>query len=193
MGGSGDAYFEFRIPAGGHRDWLGLRSGEVALRETDRRSQAVFVHQAELLSRVLAGQAAGIEHVGSTAVEGLVAKPIVDVAVRMRPYVDEGEVVRALEAKGYLFRGDQGSQGGFLFVLEDEPGRRTVHVHGIRDGDPQWERYLWVRDRLRRDPDLREAYASLKMELARRFPNDRCAYTGGKGAFLAETAGAAHW
>jgi GNAT superfamily N-acetyltransferase len=73
------AYFEFRIPAGSQRDWLGLRTGEVALRETDRRWQAVFVHQAELLSRVLAGQAAGIEQVGSTAVEGVVAKPIVDV------------------------------------------------------------------------------------------------------------------
>ncbi len=184
------AYFERPVPSAGDRAWLGLRKGDVALRESDPRWKAVFAHHAELLGKVLEGQTAGIEHVGSTAVEGLVAKPIVDVAVRIRADVDESEVVRKLKATGYRFRGDKGSDGGLLFVVEDEPAHRIVHVHGVRDGDPQWERYLRTRDRLRAEVDLREAYATLKKDLARRFSADRSAYTAGKAAFLGETAGA---
>ncbi len=182
------AYFERRIPSSGDRTWLGVRRGEVALRESDPRWQAVFAHHAELLGKVLGVQTTGIEHVGSTAVEGLVAKPIVDVAVGIRADVDESKVVRELEAKGYRFGGDKGSDGGLLFVVEDEPAHRIVHVHAVREGDPQWQRYLRTRDRLRTEVDLREAYATLKKDLARRFSADRPAYTEGKETFLDETA-----
>ncbi len=137
---------------------------------------------------MLAGRTAGIEHVGSTAVDGLVAKPIVDVAVRFRAGVDEHDVVWDLEARGYRFRGDKDGEGGLLFVVEDEPRRRIVHVHVVRDGDRQWQRYLRSRDRLRTKPDVREAYTVLKKELAWRFADDRAAYTAAKCAFLDETS-----
>src|SRR5205823_5219031 len=61
-------YFELPILTAPRSSWLGLRKGEVALHESDRRWKAVFVHQAEILAKVLGGQAAGIEHIGSTAV-----------------------------------------------------------------------------------------------------------------------------
>ena len=168
--------------------WLGVRHGEVVLRESDPRWKSVFAHQAELLRRTLGDQAIALEHVGSTAVDGLVAKPIVDVGVQIRDDADETTVIATLEAKGYEFRGDQGDAGGLFFVLQDRPPRRIVHVHVVRAHDRQWEDYLRIRDMLRTDPRLRTAYGELKRQLARRFPADRPAYTRAKSEFVEEVA-----
>ena len=113
---------------------------------------------------------------------GLLAKPILDLAVLRRRGTD---VIERLAALGYEFRGDAGDEGGLVFVLSDRPLHRIAHVHVVSDGDPQWSRYLAVRDRLRADPAARAAYAELKLELAARFPRDRPAYTAGKDAFIA--------
>jgi GrpB-like predicted nucleotidyltransferase (UPF0157 family) len=125
-----------------------------------------------------------IEHVGSTAVDGLAAKPIIDLAVRLPPGQDHDAVIKAFEADGWEFRGDAGSEGGLVFVLSPKPLHRVAHVHVVDHGDPQWTRYLAVRDRLRADERARTAYALLKKNLARRFPTDRGAYTTGKTAFI---------
>lgn len=79
------AYFELRTRDGQPPAWHGVPYGEVALRQSDPRWAHVFDHQAELLRRTLTGDVVAIEHVGSTAVPGLVAKPIIDVAVLVRP------------------------------------------------------------------------------------------------------------
>jgi len=178
------AYFQLRVDDGQPLTWLGLCYGEVVLRDTDSRWASVFGHHAETLRRALGDRVTAIEHVGSTAVPGLVAKPIVDVAARLSPGTDPSEVVASLENKGYTFRGDKGRHGGLLFVLDDQPLRRIVHVHVLGEGDDQWERYLEVRDRLRTDADARRAYAALKLDLAQRFPRDRAAYTSAKTAFV---------
>lgn len=178
------AYFQLRVGDGQPPTWLGLRYGDVVLRGTDARWGSVFGHQAEMLRRALGDRVTAIEHVGSTAVPGLVAKPIVDVAARLSPGTNRSDVVRSLENKGYTFRGDKRRRGGLLFVLEDQPLRRIVHVHVLGHGDDQWERYLAVRDRLRTDADARRAYAALKLDLARRFPSDRAGYTSAKTAFV---------
>lgn len=91
---------------------------------------------------------------GSTDVEGLVAKPIVDVAVRLAPDVNQTSVIGSLEGRCYEFRVDKGQEGGLLFVAEDQPGHRIAHVHLLRDADDQWERYLKLRDQLRTTPPL---------------------------------------
>lgn len=70
----------------------------------------MFEHHAEVRRRTLADKVLGVEHVGSTAVVGLVAKPIVDVAVRLAPGVNQGRVVISLEGRGYVFRGDKGGE-----------------------------------------------------------------------------------
>lgn len=178
------AYFERPLTGDPPRAWLGLQHGEVALRESDRRWTSVFDHQAEVLGRALGDRVAAIEHVGSTAVADLVAKPIVDIAVRLAAGVDGDGVIGAIAGHGYEFRGDKGVVGGLLFVLNDRPHRRIAHVHVVRQGDDQWSRYLEVRDRLRADARARGAYSALKVDLARRFPSDRAAYTTAKASFL---------
>jgi GrpB-like predicted nucleotidyltransferase (UPF0157 family) len=159
---------------------LGLRVGDVELADSDPGWALVFERLAAGLERALPGTE--VEHVGSTAVAGLRAKPIVDVAVGVPPPLHEERLTARLTPLGLECRGD--SDGGILFVLEDRPEHRVAHVHVVVHGGAEWAAYLAFRDRLRRDPAARTAYEQLKQALARRFPHDRRSYTAGKEAFI---------
>ena len=107
--------------------------------------------------------AAAVEHVGSTSVPGLAAKPVLDIDV----IVAQGEVgaaVAALVAAGYVHRGDLGVAGREAFSAPDEDPRR--HVYVCRAGTLHLRNHLAVRDVLRRRPDLRDEYAAVKLALA---------------------------
>lgn len=82
------------------------------------------------LGRALGAHRLATEHVGSTAVAGLVAKPIVDIAVRVGRTVSAAEIVDALVGAGYVFRGDQGEHGGLLFVAEGQALERLLRLLG---------------------------------------------------------------
>jgi GrpB-like predicted nucleotidyltransferase (UPF0157 family) len=169
---------------------LGLAYGEVVLAvDIGERWHAAYVALADELRSALRDDAAGIEHVGSTAVPGLVAKPVIDVVVGLAGDADMVDVTGKLGALGYEFRGDKGASGGVLFVLEDAPKHRVAHVHVVRRDDELWDRYLMFRDHLRMDPDARAGYASLKRHLAARHPHDRAAYTAGKEEAIARLRG----
>ncbi len=124
--------------------------------------------------------AMAVEHIGSTAVVGLLAKPIVDIAVRLSPSARRDEVIERLVALGHEFRGDAGDGSGLVFVLDVRPRYRVAHLHAIANGDPQWDRYLTVVDRLRGDPELRAADEVVEQRLARAHTYDRPACTNGK-------------
>jgi GrpB-like predicted nucleotidyltransferase (UPF0157 family) len=130
-------------------------------------------------------RAVAVEHVGPTAVPGLVAKPILDLAVGLAPTTDPDQVVSAIERLGYQFRGDKGDSGGLLFVLEDRPALQVAHVHVVPYGSEKWRRYLAFRDRLRIDPDARACYAEVKPRRGEQFASDRQACTARKVAFVA--------
>jgi GrpB-like predicted nucleotidyltransferase (UPF0157 family)/transposase len=90
-----------------------------------------------------------IQHIGSTAVPGLDAKPIIDIAVAVpsrQVILQPGDPLRGL---GYLYRGDAGGDGGHLFVRESSPEARTHHLHVVEVNDPQWRQWLLFRDMLR--------------------------------------------
>ncbi len=163
---------------------LGLEDGHVSLRPHDPSWLAAGARERATLARVLEGLAVGVEHVGSTAVPGLEAKPILDLAVALRSWdaSELAELRRRLEDAGYGYR-QSGADGGLLFVRAQGPVR-TAHVHVLPVQDPEWERYLTFRDRLRADPGLRADYAALKRRLARIHPTDRVAYTEAKTEFV---------
>jgi GrpB-like predicted nucleotidyltransferase (UPF0157 family) len=159
---------------------LGLDRLEVALAASDPLWPSAFDRIAAELRGALPG--AAVEHVGSTAVPGLRAKPIVDVAVGVTA-PDGPALVARLELLGLECRGT-GDDGGLLFVLEDRPGHRVAHVHVVELDGPEWQGYLAFRDRLRRDASACVAYEELKDALAQRFPGERASYTAGKHAFI---------
>jgi GrpB-like predicted nucleotidyltransferase (UPF0157 family) len=124
-----------------------------------------------------------VEQIGSSSVVGLLAKPIVDLAAGAGADVDLPEVIRRLEAAGWIHRGDAGDEGGHVFVLEARPGHRVAHLHVVEHGGRQWVDYLRLRDLLRRDAAARARYEAVKLELAERGV-DRKAYQAGKAAVV---------
>jgi GrpB-like predicted nucleotidyltransferase (UPF0157 family) len=125
-----------------------------------------------------------VQHVGSTSVPDLLAKPILDIAAASAGLNAIPEIVKRLTGIGYIYRGDGGDEGGHLFVRESSPDIRTVHLHVVDRSNYQWRDYVLFRDLLRQDPDIRKQYADLKLKLARRFQDDRKSYTASKDDFI---------
>ncbi|RJQ70295.1 GrpB family protein [Pseudonocardiaceae bacterium YIM PH 21723] len=128
----------------------------------------------------------GVEHVGSTAIPGLAAKPIVDLmaAVADPAVVDD----RVLAADGWCLVPPEldGRPWRRFFVKPDPSGqRRLAHLQLVTAGDRQWADQLGFRDALRRDDRLAQRYAELKHRLAEESGHDREAYTEGKADFVA--------
>ncbi|HEY0395788.1 MAG TPA: GrpB family protein [Candidatus Elarobacter sp.] len=134
------------------------------------------------VAQALGELAAGIEHIGSTAVPGLDAKPIVDIDVVIRHGEDLDEVVRRLAELGYEHLGDLGIVGREAFRSPPELPRHYLYVCAA--GAPVLQAHLLLRDALRGNPELSAAYAALKRDLAERYRDDRDGYAEGKSAFI---------
>ena len=125
-----------------------------------------------------------IEHMGSTAIPGLPAKPIIDMIVLVEDLQQGHAAAVALEVAGFVYRADYADTTKLLFMKRDAgDGRRTHHLHVHEDAD-EVSRHLIFRDALRDDDTLRDAYRDLKQALALRFRDDRMAYSRYKTAFV---------
>ncbi|MFO7543961.1 MAG: GrpB family protein [Trueperaceae bacterium] len=122
----------------------------------------------------------GIEHVGSTSVPGLAAKPCIDIMARVHPYPPAAERVAALEAIGFTHHGENGLPGRTYFTK----GPHEVHLHVVGFDSEHWQRHLLFRDYLRANVDARDRYQARKVDLAKRFGNDRDAYQNGKSGLI---------
>jgi GrpB-like predicted nucleotidyltransferase (UPF0157 family) len=146
---------------------------------------------ANRLDRLLAGWLTRTaEHIGSTAVPGLAAKPIIDVQAAVGDFSCAPLVADVLAPEGWHFvpaELDQRPWRRFFVLVEKD--RRVAHLHLMIDGSQRWDDQLGFRDALRNDADLRSRYARTKQELASRHTDDREAYTRGKAAFVATVAG----
>lgn len=160
---------------------------EVALQPYDASWPARFAaEQKRLLA--LPDRFVAIEHIGSTAVRGLVAKPVIDIMAG----VESMEQARALTAP--LCEAGYTTSAEFNATLSDRQwfmrwanGRRTHHLHVVVHASPAWEERLRFRDALRASPELATAYAALKAELAAVHTTDREAYTEAKADFVQAT------
>ena len=131
------------------------------------------------MQRALGARA--VEHIGSTAVPGLAAKPVVDLLAGLESLDLAPEQIRAMEALGYEALGEYGLPGRLFFRKGSEP--RTHHVHAVELGGEHWRRHLAVRDYLRAHRDEADAYAAEKRRVAAG-ASDRDEYTLGKAAFV---------
>lgn len=171
---------------------LGLKSGTVVLSAPDPAWHALFYEESARILEVARDFIVAIEHVGSTAIPGLQAKPIVDIAAATPTFEGFVPAIPRIEKLGYEFHGEFGVPRRHFFKL-GEP--TTVHFHVFEESGRDWREQLVFRDTLRVSPALREAYETLKVDLAIRFADDRPSYTAAKAEFiqrvLREAAGAA--
>lgn len=154
--------------------------------------QTIFELESQRIAQALGENAIAIHHIGSTAIPGIYAKPIIDllVAVRSIAQVDGQTMV----AQGYEAMGEYGIPGRRYFRKNDAAGMRTHHVHVFEMGSAHIERHLAFRDYIRAHPKEAKAYSTLKRQLAKAHPTDIEAYMDGKDGFIqAIDAKAATW
>jgi putative glutamine amidotransferase len=158
------------------------RTHAYALAPYDPSWPARFEAEAARIRAALGELAVAVDHVGSTSVPGLAAKPIVDIQVSVRSMIPRTAYVEPLRALGYRWSLDPWSDEHEYFSTED--GLAAFHIHVCPPGS-EWERrHLAFRDWLRGHPDDAAAYERLKEELVTRHPRDVYAYTDGKTDFI---------
>jgi GrpB-like predicted nucleotidyltransferase (UPF0157 family) len=157
----------------------------IELTAYDPTWQARFAEQQMRLDTILKPWLAGeIEHIGSTSVTGLRSKPIVDILAPMRSLTASRTAIPVLEKDGWLFWPDDPNQNYRLWFLRPSPEARTHHLQIIQHDHPNLRALIAFRDALRRDPEAREAYSSLKDDLASKHQSDRNAYSNAKTEFV---------
>lgn len=144
-----------------------------------------FRKEARRVAIALRGVGSAIEHIGSTSVPGLAAKPVIDLLVGVPSLETLGDREPRLVVAGYEYvPAYETKVPDRRFFRRCLRGLRTHHLHVVALGGTGWVRYLAFRDRLRADPEVAASYAELKRELAARFADDRDAYTDGKTRFV---------
>ena len=166
---------------------LGLKRGTVALMPHDVQWEGQAGQVIDLLRWVLGETACDIQHVGSTAINHISAKPILDIAVGMWDPEQVFAFGEELERHGVIFRArDTDGEGGLLFVMGDfAADTRTCHIHVVVWQGEAWYNYINFRDYLNARPEQAVRYENCKRELAERYAGDREAYTAGKAPLIA--------
>jgi GrpB-like predicted nucleotidyltransferase (UPF0157 family) len=160
---------------------LGLPKGIVKLEPHSEQWRQLFAEEATRIREVVGEYVLAIEHVGSTSINGIAAKPIIDMAVSVEKATDGEMCIAPLENIGYEYRGEHGIAGRFYFV-KGEP--RTHHLHLVTASSDFWHSHLLFRDYLQANRSAAKEYEKLKIDLAEKFPDNRDAYLKGKSEFI---------
>ena len=148
-----------------------MRTKHVVVLPYDEKWKQDFIDIKNELSAVLGDFAISIEHVGSTSVEGLAAKPVIDIDVVVKA-TDLRKAIEALETIGYTHEGNLGIEGREAFAYEGKEHLLTHHLYVCPEDSAELKRHLAFRDYLRSHPDAREKYGNIKLEAAKLYPDD---------------------
>ena len=160
---------------------LGLEKGRVVVVPYDAQWPLLFNEEARRISEVVGRHVLDIQHIGSTSIPGLSAKPILDIAVAVDSFEKAVVCVTPIVALGYRYLGENGIPRRRYF----EKGTPiTHHLHMFEISGFDWQRHLQFRDLLRADAHLARKYTTLKDTLCEKYPNNISAYQKGKTAFI---------
>jgi GrpB-like predicted nucleotidyltransferase (UPF0157 family) len=165
---------------------LGLKHGINLLVDYDPEWPRAFAEERTRIHSALGDAARGIEHYGSTAVEGLRAKPIIDILVGVAPLEDWARCKRPLEELGYDYADNAGVPGHFVFGRGRDRSERTHLVHVVEFNGESWRSNLAFRDALRADQSLRTEYLRTKEQAVVLVPEGRGGYNDLKHSFFEE-------
>lgn len=160
---------------------IGLPADRVCLVPYSPQWPRLFRNETRRLRRRLRGISLSVAHVGSTAVPGLPAKPVIDIALRPRDRTSLRPLIRSIVAAGYEYKGEYGLKGRHFFVRGTPV---THHLHLVFAAEPHWIRWIAFRNYLRRHADARRQYAALKLSLSKRYARQRPKYTAAKTPFV---------
>lgn len=153
-----------------------------------------FEAEADHIARALGDMVVFLHHIGSTAIPGILAKPIIDILLEVDDIIRLDDRWSAVEQLGYEAMGEFGIPGRRYFRKENAAGIRTHQVHAFQADSPEAERHLAFRDYMIAHPAAAQTYSVLKQKLAREHPEDIEAYMAGKDPFIkAHEAQAIAW
>jgi len=161
---------------------LGLQHGKNILCPYSDDWPIQYKHESDRILTVCGNLLTAIEHVGSTAVPGLTAKPIIDIAVGVESLDVADEMLTGMESIGYDYPGDVGIPNDRIFGRD--PGFRLFLVHVVIHKSSNWNHYLIFRNALKTSNKLRDEYVKLKTESVRKQPEGRAAYSELKSEFI---------
>jgi GrpB-like predicted nucleotidyltransferase (UPF0157 family) len=162
---------------------LGLRRGTVALKGYTKDWASIFEHEAGQLRNTLGRRILAVEHIGSTSIPGMAAKPILDMMVGVRVMEKVEPMLSQLINMGYQRR-TNGDLTDRVFLVKGPESRRTHHLSITVVNGLFWKEHILFRDALRADGILAGEYLDLKRRLAKKFSADRNSYTAGKEQFV---------
>jgi GrpB-like predicted nucleotidyltransferase (UPF0157 family) len=160
---------------------LGLERGTVRLAPYTPEWHRLFEEERRSIEEAVGAYALAVEHVGSTSIPGLTAKPIIDIMLGVGELSEVEHCISPLVRLGYVYKGENGLPERHFFA-KGEP--RTHHIHLVQIDGAHWREHLLFRDYLRRHPSLAEEYAALKRRLAQQYHADRATYTDAKTPFI---------
>jgi GrpB-like predicted nucleotidyltransferase (UPF0157 family) len=160
---------------------IGLEQGKVLLSEYDPKWPLESAKEKKLITSAVGPVDILIEHIGSTAVAGLCAKPIIDILIGIPNFADGFSLVAPLEEIGYEFKGKNGIVGRHFFA---KGLLRTHHIHMVEKNSTFWKEHILFRDFLRKNNTEKQQYALLKIKLAQTYGFDRDGYTNAKADFI---------
>jgi len=160
---------------------IGLQRGVVKLVPYTVEWKRLFDEEKALLQAAVGDLVLDIQHVGSTSIPGMMAKPLIDIGIAVRDFEEARACIEPIEKLGYEYRGEHGMSRRHYF-MKGNP--RTHHLHMVEVGSRDWKNMLLFREYLIQHPEVARAYGELKMTLAQRFPEDREAYLEGKASFI---------
>jgi GrpB-like predicted nucleotidyltransferase (UPF0157 family) len=141
----------------------------------------------ENISKIFKEKAIAIEHMGSTSIPGMSAKPLIDVLIvvaKIEPFTEEKS---QMESLGYLWGENYIAPDTLIFFKEESNGSKTENIHVCVKGSFKANQFIQTRDYVRTHPERAMSYTKLKKELKLKYPDDYQAYRDGKQAFLDET------
>lgn len=157
---------------------IGLKRGTVELVPHQKEWCENAENVVRLLKQLLGDTAIDVQHVGSTAIFLIHAKPIIDIAVAVYDLNDILPYVEVLKQHNIIFRGEI-ITGEILFVMGNNE-IRTHHIHIVKWNEAEWNNYINFRDYLNTYPEKAKLYDTCKQKLAMQYSNDRKSYTAGK-------------
>ena len=158
------------------------------VRIVDYNSQWSILFEKEkcLVLSVIGQYVVGIEHIGSTAVAGLGAKPIIDIMIAVYSLSEADKCIEALERVGYKYVSEHevSMPERRYFNKGKPPKEQHYHIHMVDVTSDFWKRHLLFRDYLRKHPEIAHEYFKMKKRLAAEYGSDREGYTGAKTSFI---------
>ncbi len=168
---------------------VGLYRGKVRLEAHQKEWEILAEETIRTMRQILKEDVVDIQHVGSTSIRGILAKPIIDIAVGVTDFAKMRAHDAELAAQGILYRKEE-RPGQILYIMGDpDSGFRTHFIHVVIWGSAAWNNYVGFRDHLNAHPDVAKRYSDLKEALAKPFAEDRESYTASKAALISEILG----